>query len=42
MLREQVMGAIKNKDYYELVNKGLRVVLRESPMPENLAYLTVF
>jgi tRNA modification GTPase len=31
MLREQVKGAIKNKDYYELVNKGLRVVFKGKP-----------
>ena len=31
MLREQVKGAIKNKDYYELVNKGIKVVLKGKP-----------
>ena len=31
MLREQVKGAIKNKDYYELVNKGIKVVFKGKP-----------
>ena len=30
-LRKQVKGAIKNKDYYELVNKGIKVVLKGKP-----------
>ena len=30
-LREQVKGAIKNKDYYELVNKGIKVVFKGKP-----------
>ena len=31
ILREQVKDAIKNKDYYELVNKGIKVVLKGRP-----------
>ncbi len=31
MLREQVKSAIKNKDYYELVNKGIKVVFKGKP-----------
>ena len=31
MLRKQVKSAIKNKDYYELVNKGIKVVLKGKP-----------
>ena len=31
MLKEQVKGAIKNKDYYELVNKGIKVVFKGKP-----------
>ena len=31
ILREQVKGAIKNKDYYELVNKGIKVVFKGKP-----------
>ena len=31
MLREQVKGALKNKDYYELVNKGIKVVFKGKP-----------
>ena len=30
-LREQVKRAIKNKDYYELVNKGIKVVFKGKP-----------
>ena len=30
-LREQVKSAIRNKDYYELVNKGIKVVLKGRP-----------
>ena len=30
-LREQVKGVIKNKDYYELVNKGIKVVFKGKP-----------
>ena len=30
-LRKQVKGAIKNKDYYELVNKGIKVVFKGKP-----------
>ena len=30
-LREQVKDAIKNKDYYELVNKGIKVVFKGKP-----------
>ncbi|MDA9708722.1 tRNA uridine-5-carboxymethylaminomethyl(34) synthesis GTPase MnmE [Alphaproteobacteria bacterium] len=31
MLRDQVKGVIKNKDYYELVNKGMKVVFKGRP-----------
>jgi len=31
ILREQVKDAIKNKDYYELVNKGIKVVFKGKP-----------
>ena len=31
MLREQVKRVIKNKDYYELVNKGIKVVFKGKP-----------
>jgi len=31
ILKEQVKGAIKNKDYYELVNKGIKVVFKGKP-----------
>ena len=31
ILREQVKSALKNKDYYELVNKGIKVVLKGKP-----------
>ena len=31
VLKEQVKGAIKNKDYYELVNKGIKVVFKGKP-----------
>ncbi len=30
-LRKQVKSAIKNKDYYELVNKGIKVVFKGKP-----------
>ena len=31
MLREEVKRVIKNKDYYELVNKGIKVVFKGKP-----------
>ena len=31
VLREEVREALKNKDYYELVNKGIKVVLKGKP-----------
>ena len=31
MLRKQLKGVIKNKDYYELVNKGIKVVFKGKP-----------
>ena len=31
MLRAQVKGAIKNKNYYELVNRGIKVVFKGKP-----------